>query len=269
MDVRIKKASTFMSNIHFVIENNIGLLTINRPEKLNALNEEVLGELKVLLSEIKSKRLTGLLFMGAGEKAFIAGADISAMNDMKASDGLAFGKLGQAVTTDFENLPFPTIACVQGFALGGGFEMALACDFIFASEKAIFGLPEVKLGLIPGFGGTQRLARRANLALAKELIFSGRNMTAIEAKERGVINQLFSSQEELMTGAKAYLAQVAKNSPLAISVAKIAINQGSQTTLEQGLGIEVNSFSGLFGSYDTKEGTAAFLAKRKAEFKGE
>ena len=258
-----------MSNLQFSVENNIGLLTINRPDKLNALNAEVLGELKALLSELKTKKLTGLLVTGAGEKAFIAGADIAAMSDMKASDGLSFGKLGQTVTVDIENLPFPTIACVQGFALGGGFEMALACDFIFASSKAVFGLPEVKLGLIPGFGGTQRLARRTNAAYAKELVFSGRNVTAGEALTRGIVNQVFEGQVELMTGAKAYLEQVAKNSPLAIAKAKFAIDQGNQTTLEQGLGIEVNSFSGLFGSYDMKEGTAAFLAKRKAEFKGE
>lgn len=258
-----------MSNILFSIQDNIGTLTIHRPEKLNALNEEVLKELKVLLSEIKTKKLSGLLFTGAGEKAFIAGADIAAMSDMKASDGLEFGKLGQTVTTDIENLPFPTIACVQGFALGGGFEMALACDFIFGSSKAVFGLPEVKLGLIPGFGGTQRLTRRTNAAFAKELVFSGRNVTAGEALTRGIVNQVFEGQVELMTGAKAYLALVAKNSPLAISQAKLAIDQGVQTTLEQGLGIEVNCFSGLFGSYDMKEGTAAFLSKRKAEFKGE
>lgn len=258
-----------MSNINFSVENNIGLLTINRPDKLNALNSEVLSELKTLLAKIRSEKLTGLLMTGAGEKAFIAGADISSMSDMKAAEGLAFGKLGQTVTTDIENLPFPTIACVQGFSLGGGFEMALACDFIFASSKAVFGLPEVKLGLIPGFGGTQRLARRTNAAFAKELVFSGRNVTATEALARGVVNQVFETQDELMTGAKAYFAAVAKNSPLAISQAKRSIDQGSQTTLEQGLGIEVNCFSGLFGSYDMKEGTAAFLAKRKAEFKGE
>lgn len=258
-----------MSNLLFSIQDNIGTLTIHRPEKLNALNEEVLKELKTLIAEIKTKKLSGLIFTGAGEKAFIAGADIAAMSDMKASDGLIFGKLGQTVTTEIENLPFPTIACVQGFALGGGFEMALACDFIFASSKAVFGLPEVKLGLIPGFGGTQRLARRTNAAYAKELVFSGRNMTAGEALTRGIVNQVFEGQVELMTGAKAYLDLVAKNSPLAISQAKLAIDQGVQATLEQGLGIEVNSFSGLFGSYDMKEGTAAFLGKRKAEFKGE
>ena len=258
-----------MSNILFSVENKIGFLTINRPDKLNALNAEVLSELKTLLAKIKPEKLTGLIITGAGEKAFIAGADISSMSEMKAADGLVFGKLGQTVTTDIENLPFPTIACVQGFALGGGFEMALACDFIFASGKAVFGLPEVKLGLIPGFGGTQRLARRTNTAFAKELVFSGRNLTATEALSRGVVNQVFETQEDLMTGAKTYLSLVAKNSPLAIAQAKLAIDQGCQTTLEQGLGIEVNCFSGLFGSYDMKEGTAAFLGKRKAEFKGE
>jgi enoyl-CoA hydratase len=257
-----------MSNLLVEINDRIGVLTINRPDKLNALNVEVLNELKQVLQDLKNKKLVGLILTGSGEKAFIAGADIASMKDMSSSQASKFGELGQSVSIALESLPYPTIACVQGFALGGGFEMALACDFIFASDKAVFGLPEVKLGLIPGFGGTQRLARRTNTGLAKELIFSGRNMTAQEAFQRGVANQLFSTQEQMMKEVREFLKRVAMNSPLAIAQAKWAIDLGEQVTLEQGLRLEANSFSGLFNSFDMREGTSAFLEKRKAQFKG-
>lgn len=250
-------------------DNKIGVLTINRPDKLNALDATVLGELKSFLSEAASKKLTGLIVTGSGEKAFIAGADIAAMTSMSSAEATEFGRLGQSVTVLMEYLPYPVIAAVNGFALGGGFEMALACDFIYASQNAVFGLPEVKLGLIPGFGGTQRLARRTNPALAKELVFSGRNMKADEAIVRGIAIQIFADKAALIHGAKDYLAMVAKNSPLSVGVAKKVIDQGIQTTLEQGLTIEASAFSQLFSSSDMKEGTAAFLAKRPAVFKGE
>ncbi|MBY0516837.1 MAG: enoyl-CoA hydratase/isomerase family protein [Bacteriovoracaceae bacterium] len=249
--------------------NGVGILTINRPDKLNALNATVLKELKSFLSDAVSKKISGLILTGAGDKAFVAGADIAAMTSMSASDAVEFGRLGQTVTMMMEYLPYPVIAAVNGFALGGGFEMALACDFIFASEKAVFGLPEVKLGLIPGFGGTQRLARRTHIGFAKELVFSGRNMNAQEARDRGLVQKMFYDNAELLKGSKEFLEGVAKNSPLAIGMAKKVMDQGMQTTLEQGLGLEVNAFSQLFNSQDMKEGTAAFLAKRPAVFKGE
>ncbi len=261
-----------MSNFQTLVyeeQNNIGILTINRPEKLNALDATVLSELKSFLSEATQKKLTGLIITGSGEKAFIAGADIAAMTSMTSGQATDFGRLGQTVTLMMEYLPYPVIAAVNGFALGGGFEMALACDFIFATQSAVFGLPEVKLGLIPGFGGTQRLARRTNPALAKELVFSGRNVKAEEAQVRGITTQVFADKAALIQGAKDYLAMVSKNSPLAVGLAKKVIDQGIQTTLEQGLTLEVNAFSQLFTSKDMKEGTAAFLAKRPAVFKGE
>lgn len=261
-----------MSNyqtLQFEETTGVGVLTINRPEKLNALDATVLSELKAFLSTAVTLKLTGLIVTGAGDKAFVAGADIAAMTTMSAAEAAAFGRLGQTVTVMMEYLPYPVIACVNGFALGGGFELALACDFIYASQTAVFGLPEVKLGLIPGFGGTQRLARRGNAGLAKELVFSGRNVKAQEAFERGLAVQIFQDKQALIQGAKDYLSSVAKNSPLAIAMAKKVVDQGMQTTLEQGLELEKGAFAGLFSSYDMKEGTAAFLAKRPAVFKGE
>jgi len=250
-------------------QGQVGLLTINRPEKLNALDATVLRELKAFFTEAAKKKLTGLILTGSGEKAFVAGADIAAMTTMSAADAQAFARLGQGVMTLVEYLPYPVIAAVHGFALGGGFELALACDFIYASESAVFGLPEVKLGLIPGFGGTQRLARRVSPALAKELVFTGRNVKAAEARERGIVVQLFADKAQLLAGAREALALVAKNSPLAVGLAKQIVDQGSNTSLEQGLGLELNAFAQLFTSHDMKEGTAAFLAKRPAVFKGE
>ena len=261
-----------MSNYQTLVyqeQSGIGLLTINRPEKLNALNETVLQELKTFFHQAAKQRITGLIIEGSGDKAFVAGADIAAMTSMDTAQALEFGRTGQSVMVQVEYLPYPVIAAVHGFALGGGFELALACDFIFASHQAVFGLPEVKLGLIPGFGGTQRLGRRIGHALAKELIFSGRNVKGDEAQRCGIVTQLFADKEALISGAKDYLRGVAKNSPLAVSLAKKVVDQGAQTTLEQGLGLERNAFSQLFSSQDMKEGTAAFLAKRPAVFKGE
>lgn len=261
-----------MSNYQTLIyeeQGGVGILTINRPDKLNALNATVLSELKSFLTDAAKKKLTGLILTGSGEKAFVAGADIAAMTTMTATEAAEFGRLGQTVTVQMEYLPYPVIAAVNGFALGGGFEMALACDFIFASTSAVFGLPEVKLGLIPGFGGTQRLARRTNPAIAKGMVFSGQNLNATQAHDCGIANQIFSDKAALLQGCHDYLAQVAKNSPLAVGIAKRVIDQGAQTTLEQGLALEANAFSQLFTSQDMKEGTAAFLAKRPAVFKGE
>jgi enoyl-CoA hydratase len=253
----------------FEEQGGVGVLTINRPEKLNALDATVLTEMKRFLGDAQKMKLFGLIVTGAGEKAFIAGADIAAMKDMTPAQAWSFGRLGQTVTTGFEALPYPTIAAVHGFALGGGFEMALACDFIYASEKAVFGLPEVKLGLIPGFGGTQRLARKVGVALAKEMVFSGRNVAAAEARERGIVLQLFADKASLLEGARAFLTVVAKNSPLAVSRAKLVIEQGAQASLEQGLGLEADAFGGLFASHDMQEGCRAFVEKRAATFKGE
>jgi enoyl-CoA hydratase len=253
----------------FELEGNIGILTLNREEKLNALSAEVISEIKRLLEDISTKKLSGLIFTGAGEKAFIAGADIKAMTEMSDKEAEAFAFNGQHVSLMFEELRFPVIAAVNGFALGGGLEMALACDFIYATDNAVFGLPEVSLGLIPGFGGTQRLARVVGRNRAKELIFTGRKIKVEEAKSIGLVLQSFSTKAEMITAAKATLAKAERNSPNAIGVSKFVINQGIDLTIADGLNIEKEQFALLFESFDMKEGTTAFLEKRAPQFKGE
>ncbi len=251
--------------------DGIGLLTLNRPDKLNALNSEVLAELKDLLLSIEQTAgfpIKGLIFTGAGEKAFIAGADIAEMQKMSKKEAAEFGQLGQEVTFLLENLKVPVIACVNGFALGGGCEMAMSCDFIYATENAIFGQPEVKLGLIPGFGGTQRLAKYVGRAAAREIIYSGRNVKVEEALEWGLVLQDFSSKDEMIEAAKQYINKLAGNSPLAIQYAKKAINSGVDLTNQAGLQKELDYFAEIFTSEDMQEGTQAFVEKRKAHFKG-
>lgn len=259
------------STIKYERKDGLGFLTINRPTKLNALNETVLSELRELLISIKAQmnyEIKGLIVTGEGDKAFIAGADIAQMSDMTPSDAYTFGQLGQQVTLLFETIPVPTIACVNGFALGGGCELAMSCDFIYATDNAVFGQPEVKLGLIPGFGGTQRLAKLIGRNKAKELIYTGRNMKIDEANALGLINKRFATKEEMINEAVKTLNQIAQNSPLAVSVAKKVINEGVDLTLHEGLQLEKRQFSGVFSSDDMKEGTLAFLEKRTPEFKG-
>jgi len=252
--------------LSFEMVGEIGLLKVNRPQKLNALNRLVLTELKKFLHS--QPDLKGLIFTGSGEKAFIAGADIAEMKDLNSTEAKDFCQLGQEVSLLLEGLPFPTVACVHGFALGGGFEMALACDFIFSSKKAVFGLPELKLGLIPGFGGTQRLQEIVGYRAAKEMIFSGRNISAEEAFELGISLKLFDSQEELVQAAVNWMEDLKSKSPLALRVAKKLIKIGDQLSLEKRLEMEKGSFGELFSSFDMKEGTSAFLEKRSPHFKG-
>ncbi|MGE3610504.1 MAG: enoyl-CoA hydratase/isomerase family protein [Bacteriovoracaceae bacterium] len=252
----------------FEIKDDLGFLTINRPAKLNALNIQVLRELKDCLRELQSESIKGLVVTGEGEKAFIAGADIAEMRPMATPEAKAFSELGQQVTLLFENLPYPTLAAVNGFALGGGFEMALSCDFIFATKNAVFGLPEVKLGLIPGFGGTQRLARVVGLSRAKELMFSGRNVMSDEAKSLGIALEVFENKSALLEGVQNWFKMALQNSTYAISRAKLSLQQGYEENLVKGLELEKNEFGNLFSSYDMQEGTAAFIEKRKPLFKG-
>lgn len=254
--------------LSFEQKEDLGILTINRPSKLNALNIQVLRELKECLRELSSESLKGLIVTGEGEKAFIAGADIAEMRPMATAEAKAFSELGQQVTLLFENLPYPTIAAVNGFALGGGFEMALSCDFIFASKNAVFGLPEVKLGLIPGFGGTQRLARVVGVSRAKEIMFSGRNIASEEAKNLGIALEVFESKNDLINGVLNWFKITIQNSSFAITRAKHALQTGYEQTLSEGLSIERSEFGNLFSSYDMQEGTAAFIEKRKPLFKG-
>ncbi len=255
--------------LQFEIKKEVGILTINRPTKLNALNIQVLRELKAALSEITNLPLKGFVLTGEGEKAFIAGADILEMKPMLEGEAHAFSELGQQVTLLFESLPFPSIAAVNGFALGGGFEMALACDFIFATKNAIFGLPETKLGLVPGFGGTQRLARTVGERRAKEMLFSGRNVSSDEAQTIGIALDIFATKSDLMNHVLAWFEMSAQNSSYAISRAKIALQKGYGKEIQEGLEIECEEFGKIFGTPDMIEGTSAFLEKRKAVFKGQ
>jgi len=271
-DMVAKMAKDFISmtskfeTIEFSTLDNIGTLTINRPTKLNALNIQVLRELKSCLLEIARLPIKGLIVTGEGEKAFIAGADIAEMKPMTTGEATAFSELGQQVTLSFEALPFPCIATVNGFALGGGFEMALSCDFIFASKNAVFGLPEVKLGLIPGFGGTQRLARIVGERRAKEIMFSGRLVTCEEAKTLGIVLEVFDDKKSLMTGVQIWLKFASGNSSYAIYRAKKTLQNGMSLPIVEGLEIERDEFGNIFQTPDMIEGIAAFLEKRKANF---
>ena len=253
--------------ITFENEDGIGVLKINRPTKLNALNIQLLRELKQCLTEIGMYDYQGLIFTGEGDKAFIAGADIAQMRPMTVGEATAFSELGQQVTLLFEALPFPTIAAVNGFALGGGFEMALSCDFIFASANAVFGLPEVKLGLIPGFGGTVRLERIVGKPRSRELLFSGRNISCDEAQRLGIVLESYPTKTGLLEGCRKWLGLTSQNSPSAIARAKHAIRTSTEEIVNLGLMLEREEFGNLFQTPEMAEGTDAFLEKRKPNFR--
>jgi enoyl-CoA hydratase len=254
-----------MEFIMLVVEGPVAVITIDRPKALNALNRQVLSELEQAVKQVAADgALRALIVTGGGEKAFVAGADIADMAAMSAAEALAFGELGHRVLDSLEALSIPVIAAVNGFALGGGCELALACDFIYASEKAKFGLPEVTLAVIPGFGGTQRLTRIVGRARAKEMIFTGDMIDAAKAKELGLALDVLPAAD-LLAHAKKVAATIAKRGPLAVAKAKRAIDGGADVSLRAGNQIEREA--ALFGSADQKEGMAAFLAKRPAEFK--
>jgi enoyl-CoA hydratase len=247
-------------------------LTINRPDKLNALSIEVLTELKSVFTQLQEENqdfhLRGVLLSGAGDKAFIAGADIKAMSSMTVEQASAFAKLGQDVTLMIERCALPVIACVDGFALGGGCEMAMSADLIYATEKSVFGQPEINLALIPGFGGTQRLGRYIGQQKAKELIYTGRNFKAPEALSLGLVAQLFETREEMMAAADKFFETVKQKSPLILSYCKQTILDGDAKPIQDGLVIEQKAFAELFKTHDKSEGLQAFLEKRPAVFKG-
>ncbi len=245
------------------------LIKISRPQALNALNSEVLLELRKLLAEEAQNPLTRVLVLtGEGSKAFIAGADISEMRQKSAEEGVQFAQLGHEVTKFLELMPKPTIAAVNGFALGGGAEIAMACDFIIASEQASFGQPEVGLGVIPGFGGTLRLAKFVGLPRAKELIFSGRRIKAQEALDLGLANHIFPA-DQLLEKVIEIARSISQQSLSAIARAKQLLNEFSESAgLNFKLDAEAQAFGRLFGSADQVEGMNAFLEKRKPQFQG-
>ncbi|MCO5142906.1 MAG: enoyl-CoA hydratase-related protein [Oligoflexia bacterium] len=267
-------------NIKLTVDSGIAILTIDRPKALNALNEQTLHELKSALDWLEhhaagregsndpSKTVDVVIFTGAGEKSFIAGADILEMKDKDYQQGERFARFGQSVTRAMELLPQPIIAAVNGFALGGGCEFAISCDFILASENAVFGQPEVCLGIIPGFGGTTRLAKFVGLPRARELIYSGRKLKAQEAKEIGLVNELVPLAQ-LMDRAKAIAKEIQKNSPLAVSRSKKIMNLVYSMPMDLALREEAMQFGSIFGSHDQREGMSAFAEKRPANFKGE
>ncbi len=252
-------------------ERGVWIVKINRPQALNALNSQVLSELADFvrqLNEMNFDAARALVITGAGEKAFVAGADIKEMSDMSPEQAQIFAERGQHIFHELSLLKIPVIAAVNGFALGGGFELALACDYIFASDNAKFGLPEVSLGLIPGFGGTQRLASAVGLRKARELIFSGTMMTASEARSLGVVSNVVP-QPELMTTVMAHLDIVLSRAPIAVADAKRCATDGYDLAITDGLKLEASTFAKLFEAQDTREGLSAFLEKRKPNFTGQ
>ncbi len=257
-----------LKNILIEITDGIGVVKINRPQALNALNSEVVTELELALREVEQNAdVRVVVITGAGEKAFVAGGDIKEMSGMDAAAARAFSQRGHRLIAFMEQMKKPIIAAVNGYALGGGLELALACDFIYASEKAKLGLPEVTLGVIPGFGGTQNLPRLIGPGRAKELIFSGKQLTGPQAHEWGIVNEVVPA-EELMPRVFEIAKKIAANGPLAVAAAKEAIVNGLDMTKENGLRFEGAVFGLLFDSEDQKEGMGAFVEKRPATFKG-
>ena len=263
---RKRKEEVDMTNILLEKKGYIAVATINRPKALNALNSEVLSDLDELVATVKADdEIRALVITGSGEKAFVAGADIGEMSTLTKEGGTAFGKHGNDVFRAIETLPIPTIAAVNGFALGGGCELALSCDIILASEKAKFGQPEVGLGITPGFYGTQRLPRRVGVAKAKELIFSGKMIKADEAEKIGLVNAVYAP-EALMDGALEMAKSFTKNAPIAVKYAKACIDRGIQTDIDSGIACENELFAMCFATADQKEGMGAFLEKRSVQF---
>ncbi len=255
-------------NILLSFEGEIGILTVHRPKALNALNMETLQDIQLGIQEVKNHpEMKVLIITGSGEKAFVAGADISEMRGMNSIEALNFSKLGHLTLKMLEDLDRPVIAAVNGFALGGGTELALACDFIYASENAKFGQPEVALGIFPGFGGTQRLPRLIGKAKAKELIMTGKHISAREAFELGIVNRVFP-QTSLMEETKKVALQIAANGVIAVKLAKMVIHAGFNMDLTEACSLESFAFSFGFTTEDQKEGMTAFLERRKPNFKG-
>ncbi|NYE58366.1 short-chain-enoyl-CoA hydratase [Carboxydothermus ferrireducens] len=255
--------------ILFEKKDQVGIITINRPQVLNALNSEVLEELDSLLDKIaEDESITVVILTGAGEKSFVAGADISQMRNFTPRQARYFAKLGQKVLSKLERIPQPVIAAVNGFALGGGCEIAMACDFRIASTKAKFGQPEVGLGVTAGFGGTQRLPRLVGKGMAAELLYTGEMIDAQEALRIGLVNRVVEP-EELMPKALEIAQKIAAKAKLAVFYSKAALNEGLNMDLERALAYEAEMFALCFTTSDQKEGMDAFLNKRKPEFKGE
>ncbi len=252
-----------------LLENRDGIfvLTVNRPKVLNALNHTVLKEIDKAIDYIKSQEnIIGLVITGAGEKSFVAGADISEFKGKTPEEARKQSEWGQSIFKKIEDLPFPSIAAINGFALGGGLELAMSCTFRYASPNAKVGQPEVKLGLIPGYAGTQRLARLIGHSKALEICMTGRMVKAEEALQLGIIDRIV--EENLVEEAIRSIREIQKNSPIAVYYCKKAIMEGKEMPFEKACALEANLFGLCFATEDAKEGVSAFLEKREAKFKG-
>src|SRR6266849_2346827 len=257
-----------LQNLKFEKKDQIAYVTINRPDKLNALNQAVMGELREVFTQIKDDpEVRVALLTGAGEKAFVAGADINELNKNNPVEAKAYTHKGQAVLDLIENLGKPVIACLNGYALGGGCELAMACSFRLASENAKLGQLEVKLGIIAGYGGSQRLPRLVGKGIAMQLVLSGEMISAQEARRIGLVNEVVAATE-LIPRAEAIAQKIIANAPLAVQYTIEAVNKGLEMTLAEGLYLEATLFGVCCATEDKKEGTAAFLEKRAAQFKG-
>ncbi len=255
-------------NLLVETEGRIATVTINRPKSLNALNPATMRDLRDALAEIGDRRDVGVVLLtGAGDKAFVAGADITGFKDLTAADALDFALSGQRILESIERLPQPVIGVINGYALGGGCELAMACDILIAADGAKFGQPEVNLGIIPGYGGTQRLARLVGRNVAKEIVLTGEMITAQRAYEIGLVNRVVP-KEGLMAAAREMAEKILAKAPLAVKTAKIAMNRGLDLDLGNGCALEATLFAAGFSTKDKEEGVAAFLEKRKPAFTG-
>ena len=254
--------------ILFETQGPVAVITINRPKAMNALSPQVVDEIDQAMKAVEADdELRAVILTGAGDKAFVAGEDIAAMSKMNPLEGRAFARAGQKVLFNIENMPKPVIAAVNGFALGGGCEIAMACDFIYAADNAKFGQPEINLGIIPGFGGTQRLSRLVGKNWAMELCLTGAIISAEEAKAIGLVNRVFP-HDELMAAAMKTAQGMAAKGRVSTRAIKELINQGYDLPLERAIPMEAENFATCFASPDQAEGMAAFLEKRKPDFKG-
>ena len=254
-----------MTNILLEKKGLYAVATINRPKALNALNSEVLSDLDELVRTVSADAdIRALVITGSGEKAFVAGADIGEMSTLTPAEGEAFGKHGNDVFRKLETLPIPTIAAVNGFALGGGCELSMSCDIRLCADTAVFGQPEAGLGITPGFGGTQRLARLVSPGMAKQLIYTAKKIKADEASRIGLVNAVYPL-DELLPAAEKMAETIAKNAPIAVRACKKAINEGLEAKMDDAVVIEEKLFGSCFQTADQIEGMSAFLEKRKHE----
>lgn len=251
-----------MSFVNCEVQDRVAVLTIDRPKALNALNPEVLNDLRLAFEGIDQSEVRCVILTGAGDKSFVAGADIAAMSTMTKAEGEAFGKQGNDVFLMVENFPLPVIAAVNGFALGGGNELAMSCDIRLASENALFGQPEVGLGITPGFGGTQRLARVVGVGMAKQLVYSATNIKANEALRIGLVNAVYAP-DQLMDAARKLAGKIASNAPIAVRNCKRAINEGIELPIAEAVQVEERLFGACFETHDQVEGMSCFLSREK------